>query len=72
MCSTGPDTTPFANPANTPEAKSCGPVSMIPCGPPIPFVKFCDAKNRFEYSMAPNCIETQTPIPSSGVSVPCT
>ena len=71
MCSTGPDTTPFARPANTPEMNSCPLPSAIPSGPPRPSRTFRAAKNRFEYSSAPNWIETHTPMPSSGVSVPC-
>ena len=45
-------------------------MSRMPCGPPMPFSRLRCAKKRFEYSMAPNWMETQTPIPRRGVRVP--
>ena len=68
MCSTGPDTTEFARPAMTPEAKYCDPVK----GPsPLPDAMFRAENIRFEYSRPANWIETHRPIPSNGVKVPC-
>ena len=67
MCSTGPDTTEFARPAMTPEAKYWDPVK----GPsPSPEEMFRDENNRFEYSRPANWIETHRPIPTNGVRVP--
>ena len=71
MCSTGPETTPFARPANTPETKSWPLPRAAPSGPPRPLRTFCAAKSRFEYSSAPNWMDTHTPMPRRGVSVPC-
>ena len=70
MCSTGPDTNPFARPAPTPAMNNCPPESILPPSPPRPLAKFAAANARLAYSNAPNCIETQTPIPNSGVRVP--
>ena len=68
MCSTGPETTEFASPATTPEAKYWVPVR----GPsPMPEATFRAENNRFEYSEPANWIETHRPIPSNGVRVPC-
>ena len=67
MCSTGPDTTEFARPAMTPEAKYCDPVRDPS---PIPEETFREENTRFEYSSPANWIETHTPIPSNGVNVP--
>ena len=71
MCSTGPETTPFARPANDPAKNSCPLDSVAPSGPPRPLRAFCAAKRRFVHSSAPNWIETHRPIPRSGVKVPC-
>lgn len=70
MCSTGPETTPFASPARLPEMNSCPLPRASPSGPPRPARTFCAAKKRFAYSSAPNWIETHAPMPRSGVSVP--
>lgn len=67
ICSTGPDTTEFARPPMTPEAKYCDPVrEPSPC----PEARFREVNNRFDHSSPPNWIETHRPIPSNGVSVP--
>lgn len=70
MCSTGPETTPFAKPAKTPAAKSWLLERVFPPGPPTPAAALLSAKTRLTYSRAPNWMETHTPIPSRGVRVP--
>ena len=71
MCSTGPETTPFAKPATIPAEKSWLLERVFPPGPPTPAAALLSAKTRLTYSKAPNWMETHTPIPSRGVRVPC-
>lgn len=70
MCSTGPETTPLAKPARAPAETSWGPVYSFPSDPPRPRFRFWAAKKRFVDSRTANWMDTQTPIPRSGVRVP--